>query len=321
MIVVVVIFLSLVAVAMTVGYGLNWLWLRGAVAKPSAKPSATMPACGGCGYPARGITSFECPECGADLREVGIKRPWEIQFSPSRVIIPLTYSVIFLLIAVFVAEFVEKHRPQNHVNYSSINLQPVSRAFAMVQFKIETKQTSQLPVPYRGMYPSGSGTNLSIVLPQFSFNTKSTAIVLTLYPNQPLGNSPDLVLEMNPLSQHAVWNDHNNQTYSSQGPLTQQELVSFFTSAGVTNSSPAFTNEVADLYQLLLSASNGSSSIAISSFTHNGFSSGSSTRNAYQWIEPVYHGVLLLLWAGGLALIVKGGKRQKPRPKQNQKKY
>jgi class 3 adenylate cyclase len=30
------------------------------------------PACGKCGYAGRGLTTFVCPECGADLREVGI---------------------------------------------------------------------------------------------------------------------------------------------------------------------------------------------------------------------------------------------------------
>ena len=32
------------------------------------------PACGKCGYSSRGLSNFECPECGADLREVGIER-------------------------------------------------------------------------------------------------------------------------------------------------------------------------------------------------------------------------------------------------------
>lgn len=31
-----------------------------------------MPSCGNCGYPAKGISTLNCPECGADLREVGI---------------------------------------------------------------------------------------------------------------------------------------------------------------------------------------------------------------------------------------------------------
>ena len=31
-------------------------------------------ACGGCGYAVRGLKALNCPECGADLRKVGINR-------------------------------------------------------------------------------------------------------------------------------------------------------------------------------------------------------------------------------------------------------
>ena len=31
-------------------------------------------SCGKCGYSVRHLTTFNCPECGADLREVGIRR-------------------------------------------------------------------------------------------------------------------------------------------------------------------------------------------------------------------------------------------------------
>ena len=31
-----------------------------------------MPKCGQCGYIVRGVAGVHCPECGADLREVGI---------------------------------------------------------------------------------------------------------------------------------------------------------------------------------------------------------------------------------------------------------
>ncbi|MEX2214816.1 MAG: adenylate/guanylate cyclase domain-containing protein [Phycisphaeraceae bacterium] len=33
------------------------------------------PVCGACRYPVRGLSTFQCPECGADLREVGMLRP------------------------------------------------------------------------------------------------------------------------------------------------------------------------------------------------------------------------------------------------------
>jgi predicted RNA-binding Zn-ribbon protein involved in translation (DUF1610 family) len=45
-------------------------------APPDAAAAAPPPAaCGRCGYDVRGLSSFTCPECGSDLREVGIVRP------------------------------------------------------------------------------------------------------------------------------------------------------------------------------------------------------------------------------------------------------
>ena len=38
-------------------------------------PKVTEPSCRACGYAVRGLPSFTCPECGSDLREVGIDTP------------------------------------------------------------------------------------------------------------------------------------------------------------------------------------------------------------------------------------------------------
>src|SRR5436190_23873548 len=53
------------------------LLIAGAVAQrpaPQDKPAPrdADPKCGQCGYVVRGIPSFTCPECGSDLRDVGI---------------------------------------------------------------------------------------------------------------------------------------------------------------------------------------------------------------------------------------------------------
>lgn len=50
----------------------------GASPRPSGRPFG--PACAACGYPVRGLPTFTCPECGGDLREVGIRTPlgWRI---------------------------------------------------------------------------------------------------------------------------------------------------------------------------------------------------------------------------------------------------
>ena len=35
----------------------------------------TIPSCRACGYAVKGLPSFICPECGSDLRDVGIDTP------------------------------------------------------------------------------------------------------------------------------------------------------------------------------------------------------------------------------------------------------
>ena len=46
------------------------LWVTGGRSKGSGEMS-----CGACGYAVRGLEALNCPECGADLRVVGINRP------------------------------------------------------------------------------------------------------------------------------------------------------------------------------------------------------------------------------------------------------
>jgi len=41
--------------------------------RPDADPYSG--ACGACGYSTKGVSTFNCPECGADLRIVGITPP------------------------------------------------------------------------------------------------------------------------------------------------------------------------------------------------------------------------------------------------------
>jgi len=61
--------IALVVLAGLVLLAITW-WKRGRGRGPVAEPS-----CGKCGYAVRGLTSLNCPECGSDLREVGIVTP------------------------------------------------------------------------------------------------------------------------------------------------------------------------------------------------------------------------------------------------------
>ncbi len=57
------------------------------------------PACGVCHYAVEGLTSFDCPECGVDLRKAGIttQRPIKRAFT---IALAAGLSVAFLVILV-----------------------------------------------------------------------------------------------------------------------------------------------------------------------------------------------------------------------------
>ncbi len=56
--------------------------------------------CGACGYTVKGLTTFTCPECGADLRQAGIQRPGG--HSGKTVIFGMLTGVAVLVVFLFV---------------------------------------------------------------------------------------------------------------------------------------------------------------------------------------------------------------------------
>jgi hypothetical protein len=61
-------------------------------------------ACGRCQYNVRGLTTFLCPECGADLREVGILPPAQSGVTLSKwvvVILVVTLMGLSLMLLMF----------------------------------------------------------------------------------------------------------------------------------------------------------------------------------------------------------------------------
>ena len=64
-----IVLIGLAAAAFLIVVAIVW-WRR-----TGRRQAAVMPLCGKCGYCVRGVPTFTCPECGADLREVGIVGP------------------------------------------------------------------------------------------------------------------------------------------------------------------------------------------------------------------------------------------------------
>jgi hypothetical protein len=67
----------LLLLIMLVGFSVAVAFRRGggSGSPPGRRGRVTEPSCGACGYCVRGLESLVCPECGGDLREVGILTP------------------------------------------------------------------------------------------------------------------------------------------------------------------------------------------------------------------------------------------------------
>jgi class 3 adenylate cyclase len=120
--------------------------------------------CGHCGYAVTGLTTFTCPECGRDLREVGIVRsrhapvPLIDSQRPGRFALIfrivgwklLTFGVLFSIAAFFVADyFADMLRSTTWVESQVVEATPGSGSYAKVIVTLTEQFTARGRSPYR----------------------------------------------------------------------------------------------------------------------------------------------------------------------------
>src|SRR5687768_7245870 len=87
--------------------------VRSSIAQRGRAGDWREPRCGRCGYIVRGIPTFVCPECGSDVREVGITTgktshsPW-IAF----LLGALVWSIILPFVASLVVQAIDAAMPR-----------------------------------------------------------------------------------------------------------------------------------------------------------------------------------------------------------------
>jgi hypothetical protein len=72
---------------------LFWVALR--------RPPTRQPSCGHCGYAVEGLEALSCPECGSDLRKVGIETPKRRMLHPGLFILLWTLLLVIPYITAF----------------------------------------------------------------------------------------------------------------------------------------------------------------------------------------------------------------------------
>lgn len=113
--------------------GLIILWIR-----VLRMPKAAGPSCGKCGYLVQGMSTFQCPECGSDLRQVGIDtakqrgtlRPWAFA---------LGWSLLYPLPALLVVGILIAIGPMVFHDRESVTAAPASGAYQQIRLVYTTR--------------------------------------------------------------------------------------------------------------------------------------------------------------------------------------
>ncbi len=101
--------------------GLSYLWYR--VLK--VKRGSDLPTCAKCGYAVRGLMGLECPECGADLREVGITTPKQ-RGMVSPVLFVLLWTLLLPGPSCLVSGILSAVGPKTSVPSYMLTLEPIT---------------------------------------------------------------------------------------------------------------------------------------------------------------------------------------------------
>lgn len=115
------------------------------------------PSCGSCGYAVAGLDGLTCPECGADLRDVGIetpagaRSPWVVPFA-----IAVLWSIGIAIVASIVTPLVHRAFPRPYSTTATWTFTPAEVEFDTVTIDFSGTGSSQGLAFQQGMIVEGS---------------------------------------------------------------------------------------------------------------------------------------------------------------------
>lgn len=272
-------------------------------------------ACGNCGYPARGITTFECPECGADLREAGIVRPGQGGGRAGLIIVTaLAYCIGFLIVSSILYGLINSQLPRHYASTADARLTPASGQYsAEIEVAGEemiwnTSNWSQGLDFYNSgnVHPLTASSNLTLTLNGLTKNTTLTEIRMPIVPtNPPSSTWSEPSFQIDPVDRTARWTDLNGKTHTGGTPATEQDMLRFFSDAGLDTTQQATSDEAKELFALLDGIAQGQSSFNLTGFSNYGRGSTGSGSGGPPWFGPIYFVISFVLWILGLVWIAR----------------
>jgi len=283
---------------------------------PNAIPG--QPGCGGCGYPTRGLSELICPECGADLRKVGIAKPGDGGAGLAGCVLPLLLTVMVFLLAVAGYNLAEQFVP-THWQYSiSFDLSPESDEYSSVL--IDVNMTIVTPAGNRSSISgvdinstySGSMPVTDIKFGGTGSTVKARDIKMQVMPKGISGGTvtygPRLIVD--PQTRLATWTDAQGKTRISQGPVSDMDVLAFLGANGASTGNTLVVGEAQQLHAVLDGLIVGTNQFTLQGFDSGGYGAGGSSQLGPVWFLPTYFGAWFVIWIATMIFLARRAKKR-----------
>lgn len=231
------------------------------------------PVCGKCSYAVQGLETMTCPECGSDLRAVGIYTPaMRHRLGPfARIVL---WSILLPIPAIIITQIVASQIPSQWITSLTVDYtSPDSGSYNALQLNLEGEGLGRIAYQTADV--------------QLTLSDTTTSETLTI-------NIDDMtVLESDSLEKGTT--------------IDASRLAEWMESQGVAGNE-AVQVEAAEAMQNLIGFANGSTTASTGSF--RGVSSSSSSSNqSVAWFVPAAIAFWALVYLIGAALFYRAGRR------------
>ncbi len=241
------------------------------------------PACGKCGYAVQGLPTFTCPECGSDLRVVGIITPGRTDVSPR------THGVILVLLWTLAL-------PIPAMILSAVVLQLTPQA-------TQTRSQRSMGDPHSGAYKQ---INLEQRLIEKGNHVTSNRVTYMLVSSQ----GRCIQIEIDPIVMGYRYQTQSGEEIKADGGLKESTFLDWMAQAGIDREDEWVTLEAAELMTLAQGAALGTvDSLPAQHFRLLG-TSRSSHAGPARWVPAVATAFWLVLWLLGCWKFWKIGTRK-----------
>lgn len=291
--------------------GVFLAWIAASARRPLRTKRPALPSCGQCGYIVRGIGSLNCPECGADLREVGIvvERPRNRRFRLVQFLV--LWTLVMPLPAICISAVVAAAWPRQYSSTTTLGFKSIAGSWQMLDVELEHRTTAQ----YRGATAittsaiNAGSSHQSTVHVATAQPAYLHAITATVHPNTAVGVSAQpLTIHVDPqtLAFHYTTPTGTVRCHPFDAAAAEAWLIA----AGVAFSAMHLHEQAAELSSLIIGLAGGQMHFVFGYIS--GASSGSSTA---MLSSPRVGRMLIFLWGmiyiGGIVLYVFAGRKRR----------